>query len=189
MFASLSRITTRLVPVSCLLLVACSSAPILESRSAAVPAGLDLTGYWLVRNDPKADYESAAGSVQDRLISTRKSRRNRGGTDGSAQVFLEFGDSLKITQTRYGLFISYDRSVVEEFTFGENRLVTVGPIEARRVSGWDGDSFVVETLDDTGTTLSESWQLDENGSVLVRKIRIRKGDTDSFSHRQILDRQ
>jgi len=157
-----------------------------------VPAGLDLTGYWLVRNDSKAEHALAAGGVQDGLISSRKSRssrRNRGGPDGSAEVFLEFGDSLKITQTSFGLFISYDRSIVEEFTFGENRLVTIGPIEARRVSGWDGDSFVVETLDDTGTTLSESWKLDENGSVLVRKIRIRKGDTDSFSHRQIFDRQ
>jgi hypothetical protein len=78
--------------------------------------------------------------------------------------------------------------VVEEFTFGENRLVTVGPIEARRVSGWEGKSFVVETLDDSGTTLFESWHLDSDDSVLIRDIRLSKGDEESFSLRQLFDR-
>ena len=107
----------------------------------------------------------------------------------SAQVFLEYGESLKITQTDFGIFISYDRSVVEEFTFGENRVVTIGPIEALRVSGWEGNSFVVETLDDAGTTLFENWGLEEDGAVLVRNIRISKGETDSVVHQQVFDRQ
>ena len=87
------------------------------------------------------------------------------------------------------MFISYDRSVVEEYTFGENRVTSIGPIEALRVSGWDGDSFVVETLDDTGTTLFETWHLAEDRALLVRDIRISKDEKDSFVRQQLFDRQ
>ena len=117
---------------------------------------------------------------------TRSSQRSSG---MAAQVFLQFGQSLKITQTDHGLFISYDRAVVREFTFGENRLVTVGPIEARRVSGWEDNTFVVETLDTDGTTLFEHWHLDSAGDVLVRDIRMQKGDKEKFSLKQLFDRK
>lgn len=107
----------------------------------------------------------------------------------SAQVFLEYGESLKISQTDFGIFISYDRSIVEEYTFGENRLVTIGPIEANRVSGWEANAFVVETLDDDGTILIESWHLENNDTVLVRNIRINKGEKEKFALRQVFDRK
>ena len=76
------------------------------------------------------------------------------------RYFWKFGESLRISQTDFGLFISYDRSVVEEYRFGENRLVSIGPIQAQRVSGWDGPVFVVETLDSDGSILFESWRLE-----------------------------
>lgn len=119
--------------------------------------------------------------------SHNRERRKRSGM--SAQVFLEYGESLKISQTDFGIFISYDRSIVEEYTFGENRLVTIGPIEANRVSGWEANAFVVETLDDDGTTLTESWHLENNDSVLVRNIRINKGEKEKFALRQVFDRK
>ncbi len=175
-----------------MLLFACGSAPTLISKNAAVPAGVDLSGFWSVRDDPQARRMSAAGSGTEQLVPmTRKqqARRQERPVGASAQVFLEFGKSLKITQTYFGLFISYDRSVVEEYTYGENRLVSIGPIEAARVSGWEGRSFVVETLDDSGTTMYESWHLDDDGSVLIRDIRISKGEKDSFVHQQVFDRQ
>lgn len=105
------------------------------------------------------------------------------------QVFLENGELLKVTQTNFGIFISYDRSVVEEFTFGENRLEKIGPIEAQRVSGWDGRAFVVETLDEGGSKLFERWHLGTDDAVLIRDIRISKGEKETFSQRQVFDRQ
>jgi len=96
---------------------------------------------------------------------------------------------LKITQTDHGLFISYDRSVVREFTFGENRIVSVGPIEAIRVSGWEDNAFAVETLDDDGTTLFEHWYLDGAGEVLVRDVRMQDGEQEMYSLRQFFDRK
>ena len=194
-----------------LLLFGCGSKPVLISKSAAVPVGVDLSGNWLIRKDAAAEKISEVGEDEGIRIPTSGSQRSRqgkgqgqgqgqghskgggsrGGKSGGAsvRVFLEFGESLKITQTYFGLFISYDRSVVEEYTYGENGLVTIGPIEATRVSGWEGQSFAVETLDDTGTILYESWHLEEDAAVLIRDIRISKSEKDSFVHRQVFDRQ
>ena len=186
---------THLILLSFLFLSACGSVLVLESKSAAVPAGVDLTGLWRVREDSRTTRVSATDGVQGgRIPVTRSQRlhesRRQGSSSGvSAHVFIEYGETLKITQTDYGVFISYDRAVVEEFTFGENRLVTIGPIEAKRVSGWEGDSFVVETLDDSGTTLFEAWHLEKDDTVLVRSIRLSKSDTDSFVRKQVFDRQ
>lgn len=177
--------------MSAIALVGCASEPQLISKSHAVPAGVDLSGRWIVRADRGAS-RSAMDGTQKKLIPasrSQRSRRQRSASGMSAQVFLEYGESLKVSQTNYGIFISYDRSVVEEFTFGENRIVSIGPIDARRVSGWEGNSFVVETLDDTGTTLFEAWHLDEDNTVLVRDIRISKGEQDNFTLRQVFDRQ
>ena len=158
--------------MSVLLLFGCVSKPVLMSKSAAVPVGVDLSGNWLLRDNVAAKQLSKSGA---------------GG--GSVGVFLEFGESLKITQTYFGLFISYDRSVVEEYSYGENGLVTIGPIEATRVSGWEGQSFVVETMDDSETILYEGWHLEEDAAVLIRDIRISNDEKDSFVHQQVFDRQ
>lgn len=170
----------------------CVAAPLLESRSAIVPAGIDLTGNWQIRKDAHAMHLPVPGASQRILVPKKQSSRHaehRKGSGVSAQLFLEFGESLKITQTDFSIFISYDRSVVEEYTFGENRLVTVGPIEAQRVSGWDGSAFVVATLDDDGTILNESWHLESDDSVLVRSIKMNKGAKEKFSLRQVFDRK
>jgi hypothetical protein len=203
MFAQFSRLLTCTMLFGVLVLFGCGSKPVLVPKSAAVPVGVDLSGNWLIRKDPTAKQFSAVGDDGGIRIPTSGSQRSRqgqshgngggsrGGKSGgaSARVFLEFGESLKITQTYFGLFISYDRSVVEEYTYGENGLVTIGPIEATRVSGWEGQSFVVETLDDTGTILYEGWHLEEDAAVLIRDIRISRGEKDSFVHQQIFDRQ
>ncbi len=176
-----------------LLLAACSSSPpVLISKSAAVPVGVDLSGFWhLIEGGPSRRMENADGIGEERidLKNTQRSRRKRSSGGASAHVFLQYGLNLKITQTAFGIFISYDRSVVEEFTFGENRMVEIGPIEAARVSGWEGDSFVVETLDDSGTSLSVTWSLEQNGSELVRDIRISKGERETLGQQQRFDRQ
>ncbi len=182
-----------LTPLLCLgfALGACVAGPTLVSKSAVVPDGVDFTGMWQLRNGSGVERRSDnAASREDLIVLDRDAdpRRGRSKSNRSVQVFIEYGESLKITQTRYGLFISYDRSVVEEFTFGENREVTIGPIEAMRASGWEGDSLVIETLDDAGSILSESWRFEGSKDVLVRNIRITKGDTEIFSRRQVFDR-
>lgn len=178
--------------LSVMLLAACSSPPVLIAKSAAVPVGVDISGFWKVQGGIKTRVPEHAEGIREELIrvqKTQRSRRKRSSSGVSAHVFLQFGRNLKITQTEYGIFISYDRSVVDEYTFGENRTVEIGPIEALRVSGWEGDEFVVETLDDSGTTLYETWSLTQNGQILLRKIRISKGEKENFYEEQRFDRQ
>ena len=205
MFRRFSQILTFTILIGVVSLSGCGSKPVLVSKHAGVPVGVDLRGQWLVRDASSANRQPALGEDEGIRIPTAGSQRSgpaqgqgqsaggssRGGGLGGAsvRVFLEFGESLKITQTYFGLFISYDRSVVEEYTYGENRTVTIGPIEATRVSGWDGQSFVVETLDDSATILYETWHLEEAGNVLIRDIRISKGETDDFVRQQLFDLQ
>ena len=183
----------RLMILSFSILIACASEEvILESKSSGVPVRVDLTGLWSARPDPNVARVPDTQGLQDTIVINdrmNRSRRQRNQSGPSVQMFLEFGGSLKLIQTNYSLFISYDRSIVEEYTFGENRVVSIGPIEARRVSGWQGDKFVVETLDDSGTILFETWYLASDGATLVRDIRIAKGDTETYRYKQFFDLQ
>lgn len=183
-----------LILMACLMLAACAARPQLVSKSATAPVGVDLSGQWQLRVEPDPRRMSAGDSEPGIRIPSRASTRNPGrrpsrGDFGTAvRVFVEYGKSLKISQTAAGLFISFDRSVVEEYTFGENRIVSVGPIEAQRVSGWQNGGFVIQTLDEEGAILTESWRLAENGKVLVREISQTQGKKETFAALQRFDK-
>ena len=104
-------------------------------------------------------------------------------------MFLRTGDRLKISQTPYALFVSFDRSVVEEYRFREHRLVNVGPIEADRASGWMDGKYVIQTLDNDGALLEESYEPEAGGDVLVRSISVIYGDEEILSFEQVYDRR
>jgi hypothetical protein len=95
---------------------------------------------------------------------------------------------LKITQTPHGLFVSFDRSVVEEYRFREHRLVNVGPIEADRASGWQDGRYVIQTLDSEGALLQETYALEAEGEVLVRTVSVIYNNEEILSLRQAFDR-
>ncbi len=175
-----------------LLLAGCGSAPALEAISADVPGATDLSGRWQLVMDPGAVPPPPAEQtirIPPRNASRDPGRqpRQRSSTD-AVRVFLESGEALKITQTRTALFISFDRAVVEEYTFGENRTISVGPIEAQRVSGWRDGVFVVETLDEDGARLTESWRLADGGRRLVRDVKIVQGDKQKLSMQEQFQR-
>jgi hypothetical protein len=137
-----------------MLLTACGSAAVLLSKPAKVPAGIDFSGDWVLTGSSGTDQREA----RELLV----------------HVFLETGKLLKITQTEAGLFLSFDRSVVEEFRFGENREINVGAISAARASGWEGTTYVVETLDEEGAKLIDSYRLQNDNRRLQRTIEIWK---------------
>jgi hypothetical protein len=124
-----------------------------------VPAGTDLSGNWVMRKISPAEHNRIRQAIRktdgvddDEIFKRQRSAQNRSRSSrsmkgGLVYVFLETGTALKVTQTQHALFISFDRSVVEEFRFGENRTVSIGEVEAQRVTGWDGNQLVVETLD------------------------------------------
>ena len=195
------RIATSLL--SMLVLHACATPEVLEPRNPVAPEGVDFSGYWIIREDSGDDRQRMTEAV-DRATNgtnipiprnssrraehgTRSSRRGR--QEGQVLVFLENGELLKITQTADGIFVSFDRSVVEEFRFGENRMISVGEITAQRVSGWEGQDYVVETLDKGGMKLTERLTLTQNGQVLRRHIVFRGDDLQEVTMEQIFDRK
>jgi len=106
----------------------------------------------------------------------------------SVHVFLEMGKTLKVTQTDAGLFISFDRSVVEEYRFGENREISVGAIKVARASGWENNAYVIETLDDDGAKLIETYRLQDAGEHLQRTMVILHHNKKMVSLQQDFDR-
>jgi hypothetical protein len=159
---------------------------------------MDLSGQWVLR---LADRETmqriedagveAAGGLE-KIVPQQRTQSNqpaRSSNSGAlVHVFLETGVRLKITQTASGLFISFDRSVVEEYRFGEKRVVSVGPVDADRVSGWEEDAYVIVTLDKDEAKMTERYSLSENGRVLVRSIVITDGNEQRLAIEQLFDR-
>ena len=184
--------------VLALLIAGCAGREPLPPRAAGNPEQVDLTGLWELRGGAprRVDEEQTIrvpsavrrSQPQPQSMVQRRYNESRPGRS-SVHVFLTSGTTVKISQTDYALFISYDRAIVREFNFGENRMVNVGPIEAQRVSGWDGGTFVVETMDESGAVLTESWSLEEGGEALVREISITDGEETAHESRQVFDRQ
>ena len=168
-----------------LLLAACAtpSAPQLPPVGQAIPDGISLAGNWQLReagDAPGMDVPSAASN---------RGRRSRQDKDGpSVHVFLETGSRLKVTQTDYGLFVSFDRSVVEEYRFREHRRISVGPIDADRVSGWEDGRYVIQTLDVHGALLTETYALHDDGQQLLRTASIVYREQETLSLLQVFDR-
>ena len=164
--------TLRIAAMACAAVVAgCAAAPVLEPRSAEIPGGVDFSGDWQLRVGQRS---AAPGRATDTEL---------------VRVFLETGQALRITQTDHGIFISFDRAVVEEYRFGEHREVSVGAIIADRVSGWDGASYVVETLDEDGAKLTDTYRLAGDGDSLRREIVIERRDKRLLEIVQVFDRQ
>ena len=177
------------------LLAACAGMEPLPPTSADVPAGTDLSGQWQLRSNSRDSNRQieeaerqAAGARESRILESRKSLARRKPDDIQVHVFLEAGESLKLTQTEHGLFVSFDRAIVEEYRFGEQRAVTVGPVAADRVSGWENGAYVIETRDKEGAMLIESYRL-ESESTMIREIRIVNDEVTKLDVSQVFDRR
>lgn len=181
--------------VVALALSSCAGREPLPAKSSTVPAGVDLSGRWHLRDDSQAtnraisDIEREAAGANEGLIpkSTRKTSSRKKSDDTQVHVFLETGEVLKITQVERGLFVSFDRAIVEEYRFGEQRMANVGPVVADRVSGWENGAYVIETRDKEGAMLIETYRLDGQ-NVMIRTIRIVHDDTSKLDVRQVFDR-
>lgn len=182
-----------------LVIAACAGREVLLSKSPVVPPGVDLSGSWQLRNDPAADQRRINSAIRrtdgvdDRIVLAPPDRQdsrarptpNRGGL---VHVFLQNGENLKITQTAAGIFISFDRAVVVEYRFGESREIRIGPVIADRVSGWEGETYVAETLDQNNMKLTERFTLAGGGQVLRRTITLRGRNMQDESIFQVFDR-
>jgi hypothetical protein len=182
-----------------LFIAGCASKPppTLTPIGVAMPAGVSFDGRWRLREGGRPDTaqsrQTMTGGLSgidapEQTTKPRKKKSRRSKNESSVHVFLETGRDLKITQTVDGLFISFDRSVVEEYRFREHRQINVGPIEADRASGWVDGRYVVNTLDRQGALLTETWALADNGRQLVRTALIVFEEKEILSFEQWFDR-
>ena len=193
----ISRLFLILVVVCCAILSGCAAREELIAKSADVPTGVDLSGQWRLRVDSldsvdrigEAEREAAGGEESILVVPERKLQRSRQRSSAGTlvHVFLETGSSLKVTQTLHALFISFDRAIVEEYRFGEKREISVGPVMADRVSGWEGESYVIETLDKDGAKLIETYRLSEDGHKMFRTILIIQNGKSQLDVEQVFD--
>lgn len=186
-------------------LAACVTLETLEPKSPVTPEGLDLTGEWQLNAEEGQDQTAVFAAIRDSSTDRSLARvsRSRAGmsaernsqlvifgprTGAIVHAFLQTAEKLKISQTRHSLFISFSGSVVEEYTFGENREITLGAVTAARVSGWEVSFYVIETLDKDGRKLTERYSLNNTADKLYREIILRDKNGDESTVAQVFDR-
>ena len=171
-------------------------------RGDGGPPGIDLSGSWVMQDDFEAmqrridraieqtDGVDERGILRGMLATEPRQRQSSGRAEGGLVfVFLENGRNLRITQTETGLFIAFDRSVVEEYRFGEARTARTGGAVAQRVSGWLDGGYVIATLDEQGMKLTERYRLDAARDQLTREITLRSAENESVTVVQTFDRR
>ena len=208
--------STRLLTVSCALLfvalAGCATTEILQPKMAVPVDATNLSGQWVINElegqNQDAVYAairanskgSARTPFEEAQIRARNTSRNQPGSRprktlilgraGGAIVhaFLKTADKLKITQTDSALFISFNRSIVQEYTFAENRTITLGEVQAARVSGWTGNDYVIETLDKDREKLTEQYSLSADRQKLYREIILRDDKMQEVAIAHVYDR-
>lgn len=158
----------------------CGSHEVLDPLPASSVTAVDFSGNWTLVSDSAAERKIIDAAIRNAAIGRSTQAGSSGriqstagrnkSSGGLVQVFLETGKNLKITQTTDGMFLSFDRSIVEEYRFGENRMINVGAISAQRVSGWEEDQYVVRSLDKNGMKLTERLWLADNHNILYRQF-------------------
>lgn len=184
-------------------LTACAPREVLVRKPAEPPPGIDFSGLWELLTDAEAERRRLDDAIRrtdgvdegDLLPRPPLGMRQREpmiverpDIGGLVHVFLQHGRRLRITQTASGIFVSFDRAVVEEFRFGEHRQVQVGPVVADRVSGWVGNAYVVETLGEDNMKLTERYEFGGNRDTLRRTIVLRGRNQETVTIVQEFDR-
>jgi hypothetical protein len=183
----------------------CATPEVLPPRDGDAPDGVDFTGQWKMRPESTQGQPRVAEAIdrtdgvdsktimREMLNRQRNAQRGRPGSGetrgGLVGIFLQTGNSLKITQTPHGLFISFDRAIVEEYRFGEYRPISVGQADAMRTSGWDGETYVIDTLGEKGMKLTDRYELSPDGERLIRHITLRSKEMEEVTIVQEFDRQ
>ncbi|MEM1174529.1 MAG: hypothetical protein AAGI27_06925 [Pseudomonadota bacterium] len=177
----------RLLPMLCLLALAgCASGLKLPSPSGAFPSEIEFEGDWRRIESREEDRmePDRLNLPTSREATARRSSGPKAKPGRKVRAFLEYGRQLRITQLDTALLISFDRSIVREYRYGEHRMTNVGPIVGERTTGFNGDVLEVITLDDAGGLMTESWRVKRSGRQLERRVTIIKGKRDLYELRE-----
>lgn len=171
----------------------CASIEELDKYNNNSLSEIDLNGNWVFFGkfeDNKKSIASAikrTNNVNYRGIKTtgvfdgRNTSKVKLNSRGVAHLFFENTNKIKITQTKYSLFINFNRSIVEEYSFGEVKKITIGNVIARRSSGWINNIYRIDTLDNYGMKITEEYKLIKSSNMLERLLIFRDRDLNEIS--------
>ena len=138
---------------------------------------INMNGYWEYIGDYNENEKQIISAIKDssgvvyRAIKTtgvfdgKSNEKVRKNSRGVAHLFFENSKKIQITQTNYSIFINFDRSIVEEYSFGELKKIQLGNVSAMRSSGWVDKSYFIETLDAYGMKITEKYSLTANNNL------------------------
>jgi|TARA_B100001094_G_scaffold329_1_gene321 hypothetical protein len=140
-------------------------------------SAINMNGYWEYIGDYNENEKQIISAIKDssgvvyRAIKTtgvfdgKSNEKVRKNSRGVAHLFFENSKKIQITQTNYSIFINFDRSIVEEYSFGELKKIQLGNVSAMRSSGWVDKSYFIETLDAYGMKITEKYSLTANNNL------------------------
>jgi len=175
-------------------LFGCATLEELEKYDIKSSPGTDLNGNWIFFGNFNENKKIIAKAINKTNGVIYRGIKTTGMFDGNstptikknsrgvAHLFFENTQKIKVTQTKYSLYINFDRSIVEEYSFGELKTIVLGNVKARRSSGWVKDKGVyrIETLDEYGMKITEEYKLLINEEKLERLLIFRDKDLNEI---------
>lgn len=181
------------VTTLCILLLAgCSAPPDLIAFGAARTSETDFTGSWHRNESINPTNLPAVPLEADQQQAAQKRRPSSRPKGPGLAIFYDglylSAKNIRMTQDETVLFVKFDLARVEEYRFGEKRLANIGPLSILRVSGWEGDQYVVRSVTDDGTNVEDRYYLSNNGLRLHRVVSVEGRDQSKNTVRQVFDR-
>ncbi len=171
--------------ISLIFLTACASNEALNKLPIKSETEINISGRWIFVGDYQSNQKKinkaidrSSGIIYRRIKTTGvfsevQDTRPKKNAWGVAHLFFKNAKILRITQTDYALYIDFNRSIVEEYNFGELKKITIGNVSASRSSGWNGIQYQIDTLDDHGMKITEKYTISDDINTLRRSIVFR----------------
>ena len=171
--------------ISLILLTACASNEVLNKLPIKAEAEIDISGRWVFVGDYQSNQkkidkaiDQSSGIIYRRIKTTgvfteTQNASSKKNAWGVSHLFFKNAKILRITQTDYALYIDFNRSIVEEYNFGELKKITIGNVNASRSSGWNGTQYQIDTLDNHGMKITEKYTISDDMNILTRSIVFR----------------
>ena len=179
-----------------MILISCSTNETLVNFNQDPEEVTNLGGSWeyIAKLNGQQDLNEAINRIigqnnKRNIFSSSANQQNKRNSDYVAHLFLRDANRIKITQTRYALYIDFNRSIVEEYKNNRIETIELGEIKVQRSSGWQNGYYLIDTLDDRGMKITETYSLVNQNKNLQRKIILRDKDENEVVLERLYNRK
>jgi len=179
-----------------ILLMSCSTNESLVNYNQNPEELINLEGSWeyTAKHDAQKDLDAVINRIigknsKKNIFSSSANQKNNRNSDYVAHLFLRDAKRIKITQTRFAIYIDFNRSIVEEYKNNRVEIIELGEVKAQRSSGWQNDLYLIDTLDDRGMKITETYSLVNQDKNLQRQVIIRDKNANEVIFRRLYVRK